>query len=215
MKVSSVILAGGRARRMEGVDKGMLPIEKTSFIDHKIQLLTPHVEEIIIVTNEPGLYEKHLGEADGGGANGKGTELKIITDLYPNAGVLAALYTGLLASVPPYAFVTTTDTPFLRAELIELLAAAAEAGRPDAVVPKWGGKIEPLCAVYARRCTELIGPCIERGEKKIRSFYSDARVRYLEEQEVAAADPKGRSFININTPGDYDTYFTPEGRIKT
>jgi molybdopterin-guanine dinucleotide biosynthesis protein A len=208
LAASAVILSGGTARRMGGAEKGLLPAEGTTFIGRKISVLEDAgVSEIIIVTNNPGTYAPYCGPKTTGSG---GVPVAAVTDDYPNAGVLAALYTGLKACRYAAAFATTADTPFLRGGLARLLIRML--GPADAVVPRINGGIEPLCAAYSTACLEYIGPCLRRGEKKIRSFYPDAEVLYAGEESISSADPGGESFININSWEDYYAYFTADGR---
>ena len=228
LNASAIILSGGTARRMGGREKGLLPMEGATFIEAKISVLADAgVSEIVIVTNRPELYEAFTGTGSSGAgapAGGSTTPVRTVTDDYPNAGVLAALYTGLKACKHQAVFASTADTPFLRPKLVRLLlemlgggkncAGRGSSGSADAVVPRIGREIEPLCAAYARRCIDLIEPCLERGEKKIRSFYPSAKVLYAEEEEINRADPGGRSCININTWEEYYIYFTKGGMRK-
>jgi molybdopterin-guanine dinucleotide biosynthesis protein A len=108
------------------------------------------------------------------------------------------LYSGLRASRSERTFVTTADSPLLRRELVRYLQG--NAGGWDALVPLWRGYPEPLCAVYARSCIEAIAESLEMG--RVVSFYPRVRVRFVEEPIVRGLDPRGRSFLNANTPED-------------
>jgi molybdenum cofactor guanylyltransferase len=208
LKASAVILSGGSAKRMGGQEKGLLPMEGTTFIGRKIAVLADAgVSEIIIVTNNPGTYAPYCSPE---GAGNRGVPVAAVLDDYPNAGVLAALYTGLKACRHAAVFAGAADTPFLRGELVRRLIRML--GTADAVVPLINGEIEPLCAAYSTACLTYIGPCLRRGEKKIRSFYPAADVRYAGEDVIDSADPVRESFININSWDDYYAYFTVDGR---
>lgn len=209
LQASAIVLSGGSARRMGGTEKGLLAAEGSTFIGRKISVLAEAgVSEIIIVTNSPKQYEGYTREAAAGSA---AVPISTVTDDYPNAGVLAALYTGLKACRYGSVFATTADTPFLRAGLVRLLIELLAA---DAAVPLVNGKIEPLCAAYSAACRSYIGPCLERGDKKIRSFYPAAEILYAGEDIVSRADPGYSSFININSWEDYYRYFSADGALK-
>ncbi|WP_290437440.1 NTP transferase domain-containing protein, partial [Aeromonas caviae] len=49
--VSGVILAGGRATRMGGDDKGWVPLAGTPLIEHVLTRLRPQVNEVLINAN--------------------------------------------------------------------------------------------------------------------------------------------------------------------
>ena len=51
MFISSIILSGGRATRMGGVDKGLISLQNQPLILHVISRLQPQVDEIFINAN--------------------------------------------------------------------------------------------------------------------------------------------------------------------
>jgi molybdopterin-guanine dinucleotide biosynthesis protein A len=142
------------------------------------------VDSVIVSTNEPDLF-RHLG-------------VRVVTDAEEGQGPLMGIRTGLQASTADVCFVAAADAPLLQPALVQALSARVR--DCDAVVPIWKGELEPLCAVYARRCL----PAIERslGQGRVVSFFPLVRVCYLPEEEVTAADPQGRSFVNVNTSED-------------
>ena len=52
---------------------------------------------------------------------------------------------------------------------------------------------------------QQIVAAIEAGERRIVSFFSHVRVRYVSPAEIASVDPDLRSFRNVNTPTDWKT----------
>ncbi|MGB5305763.1 MAG: NTP transferase domain-containing protein, partial [Gammaproteobacteria bacterium] len=49
--ISAVILAGGRARRMDGEDKGLIELRGRPLIDYIISALRPQTGEIMVNAN--------------------------------------------------------------------------------------------------------------------------------------------------------------------
>jgi molybdopterin-guanine dinucleotide biosynthesis protein A len=45
---------------------------------------------------------------------------------------------------------------------------------------------------------------LDAGQLKITGFFADVRVRYVDSPVLAALDPEGLSFFNINTPEDLE-----------
>ena len=72
------------------------------------------------------------------------------------------------------------------------------------VVPVRNGRWEPLFALYHRRCIPAIVDAVERGDRKIVSFYGKVKVKELVEKNWRAVDPEGLSFLNVNTPEEMD-----------
>jgi molybdenum cofactor guanylyltransferase len=111
------------------------------------------------------------------------------------------VYSGLKASGSERSFVTAVDTPLIRAELVCHLAACAP--ECDACVPRWKENVEPLCAVYSRRCLPAIEGVLD--QRRIVSFFPLIRACFVEETAVKRFDPHGLSFFNVNTREEYDT----------
>ena len=57
MSITGIILAGGKSRRMGGVDKGLMDFLGKPMVAHVLQRLTPQVDEVFINANrEPERY---------------------------------------------------------------------------------------------------------------------------------------------------------------
>jgi molybdopterin-guanine dinucleotide biosynthesis protein A len=91
--------------------------------------------------------------------------------------------------------------PHIACVVIELLLASA---RPDddALLPRIGGRPEPLLAVYGRTALEGFERAIRAGEFRVVDALEGLRVRYIEESTLRAADAGLRSFVNVNTPAE-------------
>jgi molybdopterin-guanine dinucleotide biosynthesis protein A len=183
--VTGVILAGGLSRRM-GQDKAMVEIHGARIIDRSVALLQHLFGRVMVVTNSPALYA-HLG-------------VSLVGDLMPGRGALGGLHAALFLAPTPRIFVAACDMPFLNPAVIEWLARCPS--RWDVVVPKVRGYLEPLHAVYSRRCLKPVEEFLNTGGRKIVDFYPRVRVKEAPEEEFLPLDPELRSFLNINTPED-------------
>jgi FdhD protein len=184
--ITGVILAGGESRCM-GSDKSLLPFAGARFIERIYHRMAGLFDEVIVVTNSPGLY----GDLP----------CRKVPDLYPEKGSLIGVHAGLKQSCTDKAFIVACDMPFLSAEVIRRLCSQRE--RSDVVVPCGKQGVEPLHALYDRRCLTAIEEQIEGGEKKIDSFFPRVRVHEVPMTDFADCDPEGLSFRNINTPQEY------------
>jgi molybdopterin-guanine dinucleotide biosynthesis protein A len=90
--------------------------------------------------------------------------------------------------------------PWLNPLLLNYLAGLRNSA--DVIVPRWHNYPEPLHAVYSKTCLAAIEENLQLGQLKTISFYEQVNVRYVEREELAQFDPAGRSFSNINTPGE-------------
>lgn len=188
LEVTGIILAGGKSSRM-GRNKALLDFGGRSIIEHTADLFKSIFPEVILVTNTPEEYA-NLG-------------IKIVTDIFPGKGSLGGIYTGLFHSSHDYSFIASCDMPFLRRELIEFLISLKDGY--DVVVPRLKDGHEPLHAVYSKRCLKPIKSMINREDLRIIGFYPKVSVREVPEEELAPFNPEPSSFININTPEEYET----------
>jgi FdhD protein len=184
--VTGVILSGGESRRM-GSDKSLLPIHGARFIDLVYAQLAALFDEVIIVTNSPEFYRE--------------IPCRKVPDIYPFKGALAGIHSGLRHAGQEKVFVAACDMPFLSAETIRRLCLEKEKG--DVVIPCSGHGIEPLHALYDKRCLPTIEAVLDAGKKRIVSFFPQVRVHEVPDDIFKDCDPEGHSFRNINTPQEY------------
>jgi molybdopterin-guanine dinucleotide biosynthesis protein A len=185
--VDAIVLAGGLGTRMGGLDKSGLLLGGETFLERILRLLEPLVDSAVVVASR--------------GRRFPDIRARVIHDEQEGVGPLMGLYTGMKASGAEWSFVITVDTPLIRPELVRLLEDRAKGW--DAVVPCSGTGIEPLCAVYSRRCIPAM-ECVV-GERRIAAFWPFVRLRLLHRPEVESVDPEGLSFMNVNTPADYES----------
>ena len=92
------------------------------------------------------------------------------------------------------------DLPFVAPALLAALRDRAPGA--DAVAPRAAGGIEPLCARYARGLLPAVEARVRAGELAVHAMLEGLAVDWIEGAELAALDPDGRSFFNVNTPED-------------
>jgi molybdopterin-guanine dinucleotide biosynthesis protein A len=185
--VSAIIMAGGQSRRM-GRDKALIDYKGQPIIAHVIGTLRTLSDDILIVSNRLDLYGAFSA--------------RVVPDYEPPSGPLGGIAVGLQAARNDKSIVVACDMPFLNVTLLRwLIDLSAEF---DAVVLQTGTEFEPLHAVYRRACYNPITQRLERGERRVISFFADVRLRTVPEAEWRSLDPEGRSLINLNTPGDLD-----------
>jgi len=185
--ISVIVLAGGKSRRM-GVNKALLKVDQNETLIarvlHNMQALS---DDLIIVSNSPELY------AD--------LDARQVGDEFEEAGPLAGIHAGLLAAKYDWIFAVACDMPLVDHRLARYMVLLSKGH--DAVVPQIGGDFEPLHALYKKTCRPAIEARLQAGQRRVVSFFSDVRVRYVEPREVAIFDPEGHSFFNANRPADW------------
>jgi molybdopterin-guanine dinucleotide biosynthesis protein A len=96
------------------------------------------------------------------------------------------------------------DMPFVSAELLAFLWAAAEGEGDHAMVtvPCTGKRLQPLCAVYRRDFSATAEEALRAGKYKVDAAFVGMPTRVVEESELEAAGFSERMFFNVNTPQD-------------
>jgi molybdopterin-guanine dinucleotide biosynthesis protein A len=172
---------------MGGVDKGAIEVGGMPILDRELAAAASLADRVLLVGGHPRVPE--------------GALVRAVPDRVEGAGAMGGLYTALCEAATPYVLVLACDLPFVGPRLLERLAALAD-GNADAVVPRTRDGWQPLCAVYARRIRHRVRRRIDSGHLKVQDLLAGIRVRELGPDAVAAIDPGGQSFINVNTPGD-------------
>ncbi|HZB26592.1 MAG TPA: molybdenum cofactor guanylyltransferase [Vicinamibacterales bacterium] len=187
--LTAAILAGGVARRMGGADKSSLPLGGERILDRQLSALRTLTDSILVVGGAQGRYEA-LG-------------LRTVPDAIPAGGAMAGIYSAIVASPHAWTLVVACDMPFLSAPLLLELAARRSA-LIDVVMPRTPDGLQPLCALYSERCAPSLRSRLERGLLRASEIVGDVRVEELGPDEIAAYDPDGLMFVNVNTPHDYE-----------
>ena len=184
---AAAIIAGGRGRRLGGLDKSELVIGGRRIIDRQLAALGQVAPRVLVVADD-----HHRFRASG---------LQVCGDLLPGAGPLGGLHTALTRSPGPRTLVVAGDLPFLSAAFLRHLAVRAP--HADAVMPRNADGLQPLCAVYDRRCADAVRTRIARGQRRLLDLAGALRVAEVGPEEVAAFDPDGMLLFNVNTPADH------------
>jgi molybdenum cofactor guanylyltransferase len=184
--ITPVVLAGGRSQRM-GRDKSFVTVLGRPMIEIVVEKLKSFfLRSPLIVTNRPDRY-RYLG-------------LRAVADIFPGRGPMGGIYSALVHSPTSHCFVFACDMPFLGLPLIEMMVGLLEG--EDVVLPRHGGVIEPLHAIYAKTCMRVIKEQLTSDENKLAELFPWVRMRYVSEREIMACPPGLKVFTNLNTPAD-------------
>jgi molybdopterin-guanine dinucleotide biosynthesis protein A len=139
----------------------------------------------------------------GGGVRLEGVEY--ITRERPGGlGPLAGMEAGLASARYPLTFVAAGDMPFLTQSIVSYLLGRLARGGVLAVVPRYRGRIHPLCAAYARTLLPCLGTALDSGARAVHGFLEGVgEVEYVGEELRRFGDP-GLLLMNVNSPGDLE-----------
>ena len=159
---TAAILAGGRARRLGGLDKSRMIVGGRTILPRQLDVLQRVVSRMVIVANEP----EHFADAG----------VPVLVDAVPGSGSLGGIYTALVDASGPV-LVLACDMPFVTAPF---LARVIEAGQEvDVALPRGNDGYHPLCACYAPACADPIRRRLEQRALKVVDLLTDVRVREL------------------------------------
>jgi molybdopterin-guanine dinucleotide biosynthesis protein A len=183
---SALILAGGRATRLGGVDKRELVVEGRTIFARQCEVLRPRVAEILV--SSPREVPGH----------------RTIADAVLGAGPLAGIAAGLGAAATPWLLVIAGDMPYLSGALLDLVLAGAGDG-VDAVGIRIGELPEPLvCLLRVEAARPVVLARLAAGRLKASRLLTEGelRVGWIEEPALRAIDPTLRALCNVNAPED-------------
>lgn len=189
-KPPAVILAGGKATRMGGGDKGLRTIGGKPLLDHVLDRMRPQSGPIALNAN--GDPERFAGYG-----------LPVLPDTLPDhPGPLAGVLAGLdwAAAQGHDAIVTAAaDTPFFPADLVERLQQAAGPSGLALAATREVDKIwrQPTFGLWPVVLRHDLREALENGLRKI-VLWTDQHNAGLAVFDTDPVDP----FFNVNTPDD-------------
>ena len=180
--VTAVILAGGKGRRLEGQDKGLVTYKNKRLIEHVIYRIKPQVNEIIINANRnQEIYESY--------------GFPVITDEMSNyQGPLAGFATAMKTVNTDYIITMPCDGPSLPKNLVaNMLASLRECSHTDCIfVAHDGERIQPVHALIPVSLIESLEDFLANGDRKIDLWYAKYGL-----VEVDFSD-QPEAFFNVN-----------------
>jgi molybdopterin-guanine dinucleotide biosynthesis protein A len=183
---AAVILAGGKSSRM-GRPKALVTFDGEPLITHLVRSLQGIFGKIVVVA-APAQELPDL-------------PAMVVRDELPFRGPVGGIYYGLRAAGAEIAFVTSCDAPFLNLSLVRFLTTQISGF--DVVVPYWEERLQPLHACYRAGVAPLLAEQLERNELRPVTLFERVRTLKIHEDQIRRLDPAGLSFLNMNTPEDY------------
>lgn len=185
--VTAFVLAGGRSSRM-GSDKAFLRLGDETLLSHALKVAGAVAGEVRIV-----------GDARKFAAFGR-----VIEDVYRDRGPLGGIHGALYSSATELNLVLAVDLPFVGPQLLEYLLLRARESSAMVTVPRAGGGLQPLCAVYHRGFAEVAEQLLREGKNKIDSRFATVGTCIIEEDELVRAGFSAEMFRNLNTPEELE-----------
>jgi molybdopterin-guanine dinucleotide biosynthesis protein A len=185
--LAAFVLAGGKSSRM-GEDKAFLIFDGRTLLQRALELAHSVAEDVRIV----GARDKFAVFAS------------VVEDQYEERGPLGGIHAALSASSTPVNLILAVDLPFLEERFLHYLVDEARAGNAVVTVPRAGGGLQPLCAVYRREFRKGAEQALAAGRNKIDTLFTQIPVRIIEEEELARFAFSAAMFDNLNTRDEWE-----------
>ena len=187
-EITGLLLAGGRALRMGGIDKGLIPFQGKPLIEHAINRLGPQVANLVINANRNQTVYSQYG-------------YPIVADENQDyAGPLAGYLAGLKVCNTPYLMTAPCDSPLFPTDLVKMLAHTlkkqgshiAYASSQDPSGKIWA---QPVFCLMKREVVDSLEQFLADGQRKIDRWFASQNACTTVFQNESA-------FANANTPDE-------------
>lgn len=185
-RVTAGILAGGRATRMGGVDKGLVDLGGRAMVEYVLDALRAQSAAVLINANRSLDAYRRYG-------------VPVVADaLEGYLGPLAGVASLMAAARTDWLLIAPCDSPQVPADLGARLWQAMVRERAGIGVAHSGDHLEPAFALLPRALRTDLETYLASGERKIRLFY--------QQHGMAVADFSDcpEMFVNVNTLPERD-----------
>lgn len=181
MSITSVILAGGLARRMGGVDKGLISFLGKPMLSHVIERITPQVDEILVNANREISQYQSFG-------------LPVLQDEIEGfAGPLSGLHVGMKHAKSEFILSVPCDSPFLPSNLATQLMTALQKRRAEIAIAKTGDQTHPVFCLCRTDLASDLEKFLVDGGRKVEDWQKKHHLT------MASFDDQPIAFSNVNT----------------
>lgn len=184
MTISAVILAGGKARRMEGRDKGLQLLQGKPLVQHVIERLQPQIHEIAINANRNQAEYAKFG-------------FPVFADELPDfQGPLSGMLTALECAESDFVLFVPCDSPFFPENLLAKFKSAVKNDRTLIAYACDEEREHPTFCLMSVALKEKLRAYLALGERRLLQFMR-------ENSGISVMfDANEGKFVNFNTLDD-------------
>lgn len=182
MRISGLILCGGRGSRMRGCDKGWIEYDGVPMIERVIDRLASQVDELLINANRNIVRYRQYNQP-------------IVEDIIEGyQGPLVGILSGMNVCKNEFLVCVPCDCPFFPRDLVARMVGVQHSTGADIVSVNDGNRIHPVFALLNTNLKRSLHDYLLSGQRKIDLWYQQHDYRLVEYNDAA------QCFININTP---------------
>lgn len=183
-----LILAGGKAQRLNGIDKGLVMLNKKPLIEHSIDRLgiaRPDHNNINLIISANRNHDQYCHYAQ-----------YVVGDTIGDfSGPLAGIYSALKHIQSEYLLVIPCDMPFLPLDIYDQLKSKIH--NNDTCAVKHSDQIEPLLLLLKKTHISGIANYLSDGRRSVIGWLQENHCVYAEYNDKAKHCIS--AWLNINT----------------
>ena len=184
LPITAIVLAGGRATRMGGEDKGLVELAGRPMIAHVLAALAPQVERVIVNANRNQDRYAAFG-------------WPVVADTDTGfLGPLAGLAAGMRVASTPLVLTAPCDSPLVAADLVSRLYSALEQADAELAVPFDGERLQPVFALVKTQLVDSLETYLAGGDRKIDRWFAQHRLARVDFSD------RPETFVNVNDPDE-------------
>ncbi len=177
-------MAGGRAQRMGGDDKGLLELAGKPMISYVLNRLRPQVDTTLINANRNIARYKEFGAA-------------VISDTMADfQGPLAGMSIAMQVARTPYIVTVPCDSPFVPQDYVQRMFDGLVERNAVVATATDGDRWQPVFSLIETHLYDDLIVYLKSGERKIDLWFKKHAVVAVNFSDQTEA------FLNINTPED-------------
>ena len=177
--ITAIVLCGGRATRLGGVDKPLMAVGDKALLGHVIECVRPQVDALLLSCAKATAAYEAFGHP-------------VVEDRDAGQGPLGGFVSALPQVRTPWVLTTPADTPFLPDNLVASLAKACR--RTGAAVVTAGGHRQNLAMLLDAEHAQSLAAFYDDGGRAIH--------RWLVASATTEVDFPADQFLNVNTAED-------------
>lgn len=181
--LTGLVLAGGLARRMGGVEKALVSLHGRPLIAHVIDRLKPQTDEILVNANGPA--DRFAGYGD-----------RIVPDLVAGRhGPLAGLHAGMASARNAWILAVPCDAPLLPGDLGSRLWQGRVDADAEIAVARADGQVHPVFCLLPAALGQALRQHLAEGGRAVQDWMRSHRLVFVDFED-------GSMFTNVNTPDE-------------
>ena len=186
-QITAVILAGGKGRRLQGSDKGLVLFKGRPIIEYILEIITPQVSQILINANR---------NLDSYASYGYPVISDALSDFQ---GPLAGFSIAMSKAATSHLLTLPCDGPFLSDDYVLRMCQVLDKEKAELAVAYDGARMQPVHALIPTTLLDSLEEFLQSGDRKIDRWYAKHNVALVDFSDTPEI------FHNINTEEQLQT----------